>query len=147
MKKVHLAAIASLAMASAASAQYVERVWDRDQSVWVVTSVEIKPGQGNAYMKYWRDVVLPRIEYGKAKGNILGYRVFQNLNARDGEPDMWVMVQHKSMATYDQPISYFEDMDKQLAGGGEGRAKQLATGRDLGTVMGQTLLKEVSFPK
>lgn len=147
MKKMLLAAAAlSLVTISAASAQVVERVWDKG-GVWIVNRIDVKPGQYNAYIKYWRDVVLPRIEHGKKNGHVLGYHILNNTNPRDGEPDLYVMVNYKDMAAIDQPISYFEDMDRKLAGSLEGRQKQTAQARDLADFKGTTLLGEVVLTK
>jgi len=147
MKAILLAAaMLSLVGSSSASAQYVDRVYDKG-SAWIVTRIDVKPGQYNAYMKWWRDTVLPRIEYGKKAGNVLSYHMLNNNNPRVGEPDLYVLVEYKNMAAIDQPFAYFEGMDKTLAGSFEGRAKQTASGRELSEFMGTSLLGEVVFPK
>ena len=76
MKALFRAVIAGglLLTATAGSAQYVERVYDRG-SVWTVSYIETKPGQFNGYMadlgKNWR----AQRALAQKRGDELSYKV------------------------------------------------------------------------
>jgi hypothetical protein len=78
-------------------------------SYWSVTSVETKPGHFEDYIedlkKNWRRA----LEIQKKEGHVLSYKLFSNVDRRDGEPTLWLFVEHKSAASaYDLPYDYFE---------------------------------------
>jgi hypothetical protein len=64
-------------------------------SVWVASRIDVLPGQLENYMDYlattWKRVQ----ELGKRDGMILSYRVLEYQNARQGEPDLLLLVEYK----------------------------------------------------
>jgi len=144
MNRMVLGAVAacSFVLGAAVSAQVVERVWD-DGSVWVISKVDVKPGQYNAYIKYLRDVGLPRIDYGRKTGDILSYRVLSVQNSREGEPDVLVLTEYKNMAVFDRGPQFSDDMNRKLAGSLENRQAQMAQARGLSDPMGSMMAREV----
>ena len=87
--------------AGVAQAQTAERVYDNGP-VWTIASVETKPGMFDDYMAYlagpWRSIQ----EAGKARGDILDYKVLSLADPRDHEPDVMLLVEYKNMAVFDQ---------------------------------------------
>ena len=133
-----------LAGGLAANAQAVERVYDTG-SVWRVSAVEVKPGMFRAYMKNlstgWRAIQ----EAGKKRGDVLSYKVLRVDAARDHEPDLYLMVEYKNMAVFDESL---KDADAQTAAvfGSVEKAQEMAVTREaMRTSRGQTLLRELKF--
>lgn len=146
MKRMVLGAIAasSFVVGAAVSAQVVERVWDNG-SVWVISQVDVKPGQYNAYMKYLKDVGMPRVEYGRKTGDVLSYRILSVQNSRNGEPDVILLTELKNMAVLDRGPEYGEEMNRKLAGSLEARQGQMVQLRDLTEPMGSMMAREVKL--
>jgi hypothetical protein len=137
-------ASASLLGGVAAHAQAVARVYD-EGSVWRVSAVEIKPGMFNTYMSYlsnnWRAIQ----EAGKKRGDVLSYRIMRVDAPRDHEPDLYLLVEYKNMAVFDQSL---KDADAQTtaAFGSLDKAHDMAITREtMRTSRGQMLLRELKF--
>ena len=117
MKALFRAVIAGglLLTATAGSAQYVERVYDRG-SVWTVSYIETKPGQFNGYMadlgKNWR----AQRALAQKRGDELSYKVLQVADARDGEPNLILMVEYKNWAARDRSLADIDAETKQRVG-------------------------------
>ncbi|HEX8839892.1 MAG TPA: hypothetical protein VF750_05430 [Sphingomicrobium sp.] len=146
MKRHTLAAavLASFLTGAAVQAQVVERVWDNG-TVWTIGLIDVKPGQFNAYMKYVRETVLPRIDYGKRTGAVLDYKILAVQNPRKDEPDILVLQQFKNMAAFDRGPEFFEELSRKTAGSLEAREAQLARGRQLADPMGSMMARELRF--
>lgn len=146
MKRMMLAAVAASAFVAGAavSAQVVERVWDNG-TVWVITKLDVKPGQYNAYMKYVKEVGLPRAEYGRRQGDVISQRVLSVENTREGEPDVLILTEYKNMAVFDRGPAFGEDMNRRLAGSLEGRQAQQVQLRNLVDFKGSMMAREVRF--
>lgn len=146
MRKTVIAAAlgASFVVGAAVSAQVVPRVFDNG-SVWTVTYVDVKPGHGNAYMKWLKDVQRPRIEHRKKEGDILSYRVLSVMAPRDTDPDVVILTEFRNMAVFDRAPSYFEELDRRFAGSLEGRQKQLADVREMTDPRGSLMARELRW--
>jgi hypothetical protein len=137
-------ATSSLLGGTVAQAQTAERVYD-EGPVWRVSAVEVKPGMFNTYMKYlstsWRAIQ----EAGKKSGDVLSYKILRVDAARDHEPDLYLMVEYKNMAVFDQSL---KEADAQTAAvfGSVAKAQEMAVTREsMRTTRGQTLLRELKF--
>jgi hypothetical protein len=113
---------------------------------WTVTSVDTKEGKFDAYVsdlnKYWRK----SMEAGIKEGKILGYQVFSNVHARDGEPNLWLAVHWKSGADIlDTPDEYFDAQTEKLFGSYDDGTEALVKRGDLRTIMSTVLMREVTF--
>jgi len=152
MNKTLRAAVWACALAStsliggltAAQAQTAERVYD-EGPVWRVSAVEVKPGMFNTYMKYlstsWRAIQ----EADKKKGDVLSYRILRVDAARDHEPDLYLLIEYKNMAVFDQSL---KDSDAQTAAvfGSLAKAQEMAVTREsMRETRGSMLLRELKF--
>ncbi|MBA2466577.1 MAG: hypothetical protein H0V46_03120 [Sphingomonas sp.] len=122
--------------------QVVDRVWENG-TVTHVGFVALKPGKLNAYMKYLKDVTLPRIEDGKRRGEIVSYRILRVNSPREDEPHILVLTEFKNMAVFDRDPAITEEVNRKLAGSPEGRRDQLVQVRDLIEPKGSMLTREV----
>lgn len=146
MKNWVLAALvaSSFLVGATVSAQVVPRVYDNG-SVWTVGYVDVKPGQFNAYMKFLREVALPRMDYRKSAGDVLSYRVLSVANPRDTDPDILVLTEFKNMSVFDREPAYFEDMDRKMAGSLETRQGQMAQVREMTEPRGSLMAREIRW--
>lgn len=122
-----------------------ERAYDNG-SYWTVTSVDTKEGKYDAYLadlsKYWRK----SIEAGMKDGKIVSYQIFSNFHARQGEPDLWLVVQWKSGADIlDTPQDYFDAQLDKLFGSYDKSTEALIDRGELRTIMSTVLMREVNF--
>lgn len=148
MKALFRAVIAGglLLTATAGSAQYVERVYDRG-SVWTVSYVETKPGQFNGYMadlgKNWR----AQRALAQKRGDELSYKVLQVADARDGEPNLILMVEYKNWAARDRSLADIDAETKQRVGSLD-KNRQMNMDREaMRTARGSLAANDLQFTK
>ena len=117
--------------------------WD---SYWTVTSVETKPGHFDDYIADLKANWRKSLEMQKAEGHVLSYRMFSNVNGREGEPDLWLFVEHKSAGSaYDLPFDYWEKHAEKLWGSMDKGQKANVKRGDLRTIKSSIMLREMSF--
>lgn len=115
-------------------------------SYWSVTSVETKPGHFEDYIadlkKNWRK----SLEIQKKEGHVLSYRMFSNADRREGEPNLWLFVEHKSAGSaYDLPFDYWEKHADELWGSMDKGQKANVKRGELRTIKSSILLREFDF--
>jgi len=115
-------------------------------SYWSVTSVETKPGHFEDYIadlkKNWRS----SLETQKKEGHVLSYRMFSNVDVREGEPNLWLFVEHKSAGSaYDLPYDYWEKHAEKLWGSMKKGTEASVDRGELRTIKSTILLREISF--
>ena len=115
-------------------------------SYWTVTSVETKPGHFDDYIedlqKNWRR----SLEMQKKEGHVLSYRMFSNVDRREGEPTLWLFVEHKSGAdAYDRPFEYWEKHAEKLFGSMDKGDEAFIERGEIRTLKSNVLLRELSF--
>ncbi len=91
----------SVACGSAALADPV-RAYDNG-AVWQLSYVifSTKPGHFDDYMRYLSGAWRATQEALKRQGQVLDYKILNLADARDGEPDVILMVEWKNMAAFD----------------------------------------------
>lgn len=68
-------------------------------SVWQVSRIDVMPGQFENYMDYLAGAWKKIQEAGKAEGVVVDYHVLALNNARQGEPDLVLIVEYKDYMT------------------------------------------------
>lgn len=115
MKLLRFAVIgaAMLVGSAGASAQDVPRVYDVGP-VWSISRIEVKPGQGDAYMAYlnrgWKATRLAN----QKSGHELSYKILSLEDPRDGEPNLLLMIQYKNHAAFDRPLDESDAVTKAV---------------------------------
>ena len=74
---------------------YSPRDYDNG-TYWTVTAVETKPGMYDAYVTDLKQVWRKSTDMLIADRKVLSYRMFSNVHARQGEPDLYLMIEWKS---------------------------------------------------
>jgi len=113
---------------------------------WTVTGVATEPGHFDDYITDLKNGWRKALDSQKKDGKIVSYQMFANVNAREGEPNLWLLVEWKSgAAMLDTPKSYWDEQGKKLWGSlkkGEEASKKRGKIR---TIMGDTLMRELTF--
>ncbi|MGB5543418.1 MAG: hypothetical protein WBN31_10495 [Gammaproteobacteria bacterium] len=113
---------------------------------WTVTSVDTKPARFIDYLADLKANYRRSLDMQVADGKVKSYTMFSNVHARDGEPDLWLLVEWNSGADMlDTPTEYFEGLTAKLFGSlDKGQAASIDRGA-MRTIMSTTLLREMSF--
>jgi hypothetical protein len=145
MKRMHACyAFVLLALASL-QAMAQERPY-KEGPVTIVTSVKVVDGQFENYMAYlnstWRQVM----EEAKKAGLVTEYHVYGAEAHSPNEPDLYLVVTHPNMATFD---GMTEAMDPIMAKVAKMNYKQAdeASGKRtvMRTIMGEQMVRELVF--
>ena len=115
-------------------------------SYWTVTSVETKPGHFDDYISDLKENWRKSLEIQKKEGHVLSYRMFSNVDQREGEPNLWLFVEHKSAGSaYDLPTDYWEKHAKKLWGSKDKGDDAYVKRGELRTIKSSILLREFDF--
>jgi hypothetical protein len=136
-----IASAALLAVSVAASAEDA-RPYDNGP-VWDVSGILTKPGHFDDYMKYVATNWRAEQEALKKAGLVLDYKVLTTQDARENEPDIWLMVEYKNMAAFDTPLDQLEAIDKKVFGSLAAGAKGVADRDTIRTLKGDMLAREL----
>ena len=122
-----------------------ERVYTNG-TYWSITGVDTHAGQYDAYLADLNNVWRKSLEMLIADGKALSYRMFSNVHARHGEPNLWLMIEWKSAGdVLDASDDYWDKQEAKLFGSlDKGTQANIKRG-DLRTIMSQVLVREVSF--
>jgi hypothetical protein len=84
-------------------------------SVWNVSRINVSDGQFENYMDHlagqWKKVQ----EFGKAEGIIVDYHVLATNNARDGEPNLVLVIEYKDYAKTAEVEAFSKKVNAMLA--------------------------------
>lgn len=114
---------------------------------WEVTGVDIKDGGGLQYAQFlageWKD----NLEFSKSKGWIKDYKIFSNVHARSGEPDLYLVTITESIvsaAEGDKRFAEYQDWRKKTIQQMQSESGNRAEYRE---VMSDSMLQEMSIRK
>ena len=127
-----------------ASAQDNERNWENG-TILQVTHVTTKPGMFNAYINDLNGLWRLFLDQQKEDGNVVGYRMWSNVAARENEPNLILTVEYANWAAFDLGVDYFEEISVKLRGSME-NMRELGIARQELREIGSTFnLQEVIF--
>jgi hypothetical protein len=137
--------VATTGITTGATAQDVPRVYDVGP-VWSISRIEVKPGQGDAYMAYlnksWRATRMAN----QKSGHELGYKILTLEDSRDGEPNLLLMVQYKNFAAFDRPLDE-EDAITKAVEAQMGKTMPIADRETMRKSHGNRTAQELVFKK
>jgi hypothetical protein len=140
MKKVMLIMLLLLPLQAMAARDY------QNGTYWTVTGVDTKPGMYNEYIADLKNVWLKSVEMLIKDGKALSYRMFSNVHARQGEPDLYLMIEWKSAGdVLDTSDEYWDTQEEKLFGSVDKGVEATVKRGDLRTIMSESLLRELSF--
>ncbi len=127
-------------------AQDNKRNWDIGNVV-AVTEVHTKDGMFNAYINDLNNVWRKYIEEQMKDGSVVGYGMFSNVAAREGEPDLYLTVTYANWAAFDLGEEYFNKIQDKIQGSADvARSASIKRG-DLRTLGSNYNLQEIKFRK
>lgn len=96
MHKFALAALgaAAIVMSAAAPAQQSSV---KPGGFWTAARIDVEDGQYEKYMDWLTSTWIPNQEFAKSQGWISDYHILDNVNARDGEPDLILITRFADM--------------------------------------------------
>lgn len=96
MRKYLLAACgaASLVMLAASTPATAQQSSYKSGDLWVASRIDVEDGQFENYMDYITRVWVDNQAYAKKQGWLLDYYILDNLNKRDGEPDIILLTRY-----------------------------------------------------
>ena len=107
-----LAIAAAIALPSAAAAQESSY---KPATVWQASRIDVLPGQFENYMDYLSTTWKKNQELAKAEGIVLDYHVLSVNNARQGEPDLVLIVEYKDYQTTAQQEAFSKKVEAMMA--------------------------------
>lgn len=145
-KSTILAVFLCLAFSLTAVAQDHSRNWSNG-TVWTVSNVHINDGMFNAYINDLNANYRKFMDGLKAEGDVVSYQMFSNAFARQGEPDLFLVVEYANWAAFDRSQDSTEEMAAKIFGSNEAsRTANIDRGelREIGSTM---VMQEISFGK
>jgi hypothetical protein len=136
-----IATAALLAVSVAATAEDA-RPYDNGP-VWDVSGVLTKPGHFDDYLKYVATTWRAQQEELKKAGLVLDYKVLTTQDARENEPDIWLMVEYKNMAALDTPLDQQDAIMKKVFGSLAAGNKGMADRDTIRILKGDMLAREL----
>ena len=129
-------AFTALTTATAADRPYTEG------PVSVVSSIKVEPGMFDAYMNWLQSGWKKSMEAQKAAGIVVGYNVYLTRARTPGDPDVYLVVTYKDMATFDGLNDRLEPLMEKVIGTRE-QANQATIDRGkMRTVLGTEMIRE-----
>ncbi len=114
--------------------------------MWTVSPVETKPGKFNAYINDLSRVWRAYLEDSKKNdGDVLSYKMLSVVSARDGEPDLLLLVEFKNMAVFDRSMDYFDKQAIKIQGTLDKSIEANIDREALRNLRGSILKREIHF--
>ena len=144
MHKTMLAAVGTAMMMGAApsTAQEIPIV---PGDYWEVTEVDVLDGQFGAYADYLASQWRRNQEFAKSKGWIRDYHIFGTVNARAGEPDLYLVSVYDRQPTAAEQMAREKEMNAFLQQ--DTRQQDTAFGgrANMRKIGGSMLMQELRF--
>lgn len=135
---------AALLVAAAMAVPAAAQEWPtKDGTVWVASRVDVLPGQMPAYLDYLATQWKKEMEWGKSQGYIVSYRILRTNHARNGEPDIVLLIEYKDYASVAERAEANQKFNAAMGSTGRSRAPANAEREKIRTSMGSTEYQEL----
>ena len=141
-KLIALAAMASCALAAPAMAQQSSY---KLGPMWSAGRIDVEDGQYENYMDWLMKTWESNQAFAKSQGWILDYHILDNVNARDGEPDLILITSFKDFPSVEEIdrrnaiINERMKQDDHSADAASGQRTKMR--RQMGSVLYREILK------
>jgi len=147
MHKLMLGAVAAATILLTSVPAWGQELPVKSGDYWDVAAITVDDGHFPDYVDFLAGEWRKRNDFSKSKGWIKDYKIFSNVNARDGEPDLYLVTVFDHMTTPAEDIQREKEMNAFMASttrqGAAGSAHR-ATYRKL---RGDMLLQEMMFAR
>ena len=146
MRKMMTAAFGAALMMTSVPA-WSQELPVKSGDYWDVAAISVDDGHFPDYVDFLASEWRKRNDFSKSKGWIKDYKILSNVNARDGEPDLYLVTVFDHMPTSAEDIQREKEMNAFMSmttrQGAAGSAHR-ATYRKL---KGDMLLQELMFAR
>jgi hypothetical protein len=138
-------AVTALSICPIASAPADEAKTYTEGTVTEVTSVRVKPGMLDKYMK-WMDTTGKQLrEDEKKAGIILDYAIYQVQPRSPQDPNLYLTITYKNMAALDDLTDRVEPLSKKIWATREESAKAAIERESLREILGTQLIRRLEL--
>lgn len=116
-----------------------------DGNVLEVTSVLTKPGMFDEYMKYLAGSYRQEMEELKKIGVVIEFGIYGTTPRRPGDPDLYLVVTYKNMATLDTLNEKTEPIERKIFGSMKQAAQGMIDRESMRTILGSELIRELKL--
>ena len=114
MKKLLTSALLAIAIPLSVPASAQESVYTPG-GYWNVQGIHIEDGQFENYMDYIADRYDRSQQFARRQGWISGYDILVNVNAREDEPDLYLIVRMPRLATPQEEVERERRLNEHMA--------------------------------
>ena len=142
MKRFVASLLTAAALSAAPALAQDARPYDNGP-VWVISNIQTKDGHFNDYMRYVSTSWKALQEDSKKRGWVLDYKVLTDVDQRDNEPDLYLMIEYKNMAAMDVSLDELDAQTKALEGSVTASDKAFAARDTIRTLRGSIIAREL----
>lgn len=113
--------------------------------VWDIAQIKTKDGHFDDYIKWVDTVWKAQQEELMKQGYIIGYKVYETIDPREGEPDILLATEYKNMAVMDTPVATMDAFFAKFAGSLKKSDEREAARGSIRTVQGDILFRELKL--
>jgi hypothetical protein len=99
----------------------------------------------NAYINDLSNIWRKFLETRKADGDVIRYSMYSNVNPREGEPDLYLVVTYANWAAVDRGVEYFDEISSKVIGSPDEMREAAVDRGELRTIGSTYLLREITF--
>lgn len=114
MRKMMLGALGAATMMLCVPA-VAQELPVKNGDYWDVAAISVDDGHFPDYVDFLAGEFRKRNEFSKSKGWIKDYKMFANVNPRDGEPDLYLVTVFDHMTTPAEDIQREKEMNAFMA--------------------------------
>jgi hypothetical protein len=144
----HLLVLALCVSAMSLSANALAQDWPVvGGDYWTVTGIDIKDGGDLKYANWLASEWKKNAEFAISKGWLKSYKLFSNVHARKGEPDLYLVRVFESMPSGPEGEERYKEYMEWQSKSEEQMEAESGNRAEYREVMSTSLLQELSFRK
>lgn len=140
-----IGAVLGAAMLSVASPVIAQDIPLKGGNFWNISEITIDDGHFADYADHLAGAYRKTMEFNKSKGWIKDYLILSNVNARDGEPDLYLVVISDHLTTPAEDDAREKELNAYLATTSRAAGAQSAARAKYRTLGGNMLLQELLY--
>ena len=134
-----LAALAGVLAAPAVAQQSALKMG----SLWNVSRIAVEDGQNQNYSDFLAKTWIPNQEFAKAQGWIQDYYILNNVNSRDGEPNIILITRYADQPSVTEMERRNDIMNKRMSQDDHSAAAASGERIKMRKLMGSVLYREL----
>ena len=142
MTRTMTMALCACALAFASPALAQDRA-ARLGPLWNIGTIEVNDGQSEAYLRWLNDVWRGNQAFAREQGWILSYHILSNTDARDGEPDLYLITTYADEPSVAETDRRDAIMLRRMQTNASGADQQSASRTTMRRQMGSMTLREM----